>query len=239
MKDNPPKSSEQLFDLDRKSDEPPSVLENPENQPQVVCLAGSGRSLGQLNEIFKDFRSPENIAWVVLNFWSTLEYGTFDHFGAVALPLKSTPGNWKSIVSIKEGSCEPLVGGKAYVIHPESTLLLTPEQNLVGLKDKPQNPLWLEDCAIALAVGSPHPLRVVLLASTESVAFTPPVLEWFHGMGAKFFTPLFTPYDRLGLPPKEHIGGLTDYLVDGPIPYKSAALNELVAAITESIGEED
>jgi len=237
MKDNPPKSSEQLFDLDRKSDEPPSVLENPENQPHVVCLAGSGRCLGQLKEIFRDFRFPENIAWVLLNNWGP--HTGSSHHNTVALPLKSTPGNWKSIVSIREGSCEPLVAKKAYIINPGSTLLLTPEKNLVGLKGKPQNRLWLEDCAKALAAGSPHPLRVVLLASSE-FGFRPPVLEWFHGMGAKFFTPLFTPFERPGgQPSQEHIGGLTKHLVDGPIPYKSAALNELVAAITESIGEED
>ena len=188
---------------------------------------------------------PENVAWVVLNDWG-LSYTTTAHSGTVGSTIRGTQAWFDLFVHIKEGSCEPLVAKKVYIVAPTCTLLLTSEQKLVGQAQdesqtkKSKNHLWLEDCAKALAVGSPHHLRVALLSSAKSPAFTPSVLEWFDSVGAEFFTPLFTPYHKPGQGhPYEHFGGLTDHLVGVPIPYKSAALNELTAAIIKSIGEED
>ena len=239
MKEKPSKSPEELSSLNESLPSVFSASDKPESHPHLVCVVGSAGSLRQQNEIFRDFVPPDNVAWV------TLSHGhCFD-------VIDRAVASKESVVAIYPGVVECLVARKIYVVSPHCTVSLSGDGELkclppekeswpgIALSDTPFT-VAQEISVEALAAGSPHPLRVVFLSSLELRDFPPPVLEGLHRAGAEFFIPLLTPYPRPGRgAPVPHKGGLTDKLVGGPIPYKAAALNELVSVIIESIGEED
>ena len=222
-----------------------AYLDSRADDPYVVCFFGSAGTIRQLYEILRDFVPPDNIAWVVA--CARDEISALD-VSALGKQVRASRRS-DSVVLIEKGTVTSLVEKKVYVVHRHCRVFVSKGTlevpQIMGMalgkskKEEAETP-WLRHTVQILRGGSRHGIKFVFLSSLEANGIGAQLVRRLHDAGHKFFTPLFTPFERPGgQPSQEHIGGLTKHLMDGPIPYKSAALNELVAAITESIGEED
>ena len=160
MRDTGPKTPKRIFDLDVRPEDRQAYLDARANDPYVVCFLGSAGAMLQLHEILRDFVPPDNIAWVVANH------------GDVSEAVVETVASRDSVVLIGEGSVEPLVEKKVYVVASNCSLFIRSGakggRELEGLAlGQPEEGEfeypWFRHTAEVLALGSHHRIRVVFL----------------------------------------------------------------------------